>query len=68
MWIAVIAGGTFSSEDVSCQANTGYHLSLMDEADEPAYMLQKSDSAVGPSALPARAEALSTMTILEKKP
>lgn len=48
--------------------NLSGHLSPQQNADVLAYMLQKSDSPPGSKELLARAEVLSAMTILVKKP
>ena len=48
--------------------NLSGHLSPQQNADIVAYMLKKSDSPAGTKDLPGRAEALSTLTILEKRP
>ncbi len=58
----------FNIIQTSMPWNLSGHLSPQQNADVLAYMLQKSDSPAGPTELPARAAALSTMTILEKKP
>jgi mono/diheme cytochrome c family protein len=48
--------------------NLSGHLSPQQNADLLAYILKKSDGPAGASELPPRADALSTVTFLEKKP
>jgi mono/diheme cytochrome c family protein len=48
--------------------NLSGHLSPQQNADVLAYMLKKSDGPTGPEELPSRAEALSTVRLLDKMP